>query len=112
MTFALETAGSDYLAPDQSPTRAEVDALPGRVLLEFGTHWCPICQAIQPRVAELLKAHNDVRQLKMEDGPGQPLGRSFKVKFWPYFVFLKDGAAVKELVRPSVDALKEAFAAF
>ena len=82
------------------------------MLLEFGTHWCPICQAIQPRVLELLKAHTDVRLIKIEDGPGQPLGRSFKVKFWPYFVFLKDGAAVTELVRPSVDQLKEAFAAF
>jgi thioredoxin 1 len=112
MTFALETAGPDYLAPDQAPTRAEVDAFPGRVLLEFGTHWCPICQAIQPRVAELMQARPDVRRIKIEDGPGLPLGRSFKVKFWPYFVFLKDGVAVRELVRPSVEQLKEAFQAF
>ena len=112
MAFALESAGSEYLPSEEAPTRAEVDALPGRVLLEFGTPWCGICQAIQPRVAELLKSHPEIRHVKVEDGPGLPLGRSFKVKFWPYFVFLKDGVAVKELVRPSVDQLKEAFAAF
>jgi|SRR5688572_3844933 thioredoxin 1 len=103
---------ADYVAPEQAPSRAEVDALPGRVLLEFGTPWCPICQAIEPAVTGLLSGRSDVRHIKIEDGPGQRLGRSFKVKFWPYFVFLKDGAAVKELVRPSVDQLKEAFAAF
>jgi thioredoxin 1 len=98
-----------YLAPDAAPTRAEVDATAGKVLLEFGTHWCPICQAIQPRVSELLQAHPEIRHVKIEDGPGLPLGRSFKVKFWPYFVFLKDGKVVRELVRPGVEQLKEAF---
>ena len=112
VSFSVSASGSEYLAADEAPTRAEVDALPGRVLLEFGTHWCPICQAIQPRVGELMQARPDVRRIKIEDGPGLPLGRSFKVKFWPYFVFLKDGVAVRELVRPSVDQLKEAFQAF
>ena len=112
MPFALEAAGNGYLSPEQAPTRAEVDALPGRVLLEFGTHWCPICQAIQPRVTEFLGKRPDVRHVKVEDGPGLPLGRSFKVKFWPYFVFLKDGVAVRELVRPSVQQLQEAFEAY
>ncbi len=27
-----------------SPDRAEIDALPGLVLLEFGADWCPHCQ--------------------------------------------------------------------
>src|SRR5262245_13158954 len=112
MPFALESVGAEYVAADQAPTRAEVDAFPGRVLLEFGTHWCPICQAIQPRVNELLKGRPEVRHVKIEDGPGQPLGRSFKVRFWPYFVFLKDGKPVRELVRPSTQQLEEAFRAF
>lgn len=100
-----------YIPPDQAPTRAEFDALPGRVLLEFGTPWCSICQAIQPRVAELTSARSDIRHIKVEDGPGQPLGRSFKVRFWPYFVFQKDGVVVRELVRPSAQQLQEAFQA-
>ena len=36
----------------------------------------------------------------MEDGPGQPLGRSFRVKLWPTLVFLRDGQEVARLVRP------------
>ena len=112
MPFVLETAGTDYLAPNEAPTRAEVDSFKGRVLLEFGTHWCPICQAIQPRVEALMQGRPDVRRVKIEDGPGLPLGRSFKVKFWPYFVFLKDGAVVRELVRPNPQQLEEAFKAF
>jgi thioredoxin 1 len=86
--------------------------MPGRVLLEFGTSWCPICHAIEPRVTELLNGRSEIRHIKVEDGPGQPLGRSFKVKFWPYFVFLKDGAVVQELVRPSAEQIKAAFEAF
>jgi len=27
-----------------APERAEIDALPGFVLLEFGVDWCPHCQ--------------------------------------------------------------------
>lgn len=27
-----------------APDRAEIDALPGLVLLEFGVDWCPHCQ--------------------------------------------------------------------
>ena len=102
----------EYLDPDKAPTRAEIDSAPGKVLLEFGTPWCPICQAIQPRVASLLEGRTDVRHVKVEDGPGLPLGRSFKVRLWPYFVFLKDGAAVRELVRPNPQQLEEAFKAF
>jgi thioredoxin 1 len=38
--------------------------------------------------------------VKVEDGPGQRLGRSFGVKLWPTLVFLKDGKEVTRLVRP------------
>ncbi len=101
----------EYLDSGKAPTRAEIDAAPGRVLLEFGTPWCPICQAIQPRVASLLQGRTDVRHIKVEDGPGQPLGRSFKVKLWPNFVLLKDGAVVSQLVRPDPKQLEEALQA-
>jgi thioredoxin 1 len=38
--------------------------------------------------------------VKVEDGPGRRLGRSFGVKLWPTLVFLRDGAEVEKLVRP------------
>ena len=47
-----------------------------------------------------IAAHPGVRHVKIEDGPGRRLGRSFRVKLWPTLVFLKDGQAVETLVRP------------
>lgn len=82
------------------PTRAEVDALEGATVLEFGTPWCGVCRAAQPAIAEAFKGHARVRHLKIEDGPGRPLGRSYGVKLWPTLVFLRDGAEVARLVRP------------
>ena len=82
------------------PTRAEVDALEGDTLLEFGTSWCPHCRAAQPHIAAALKEQPTVRHLKIEDGPGQPLGRSFRVKLWPTLVLLRNGVEVARVVRP------------
>jgi thioredoxin len=101
----------DYLEPDKTPAREEVDRTPGLVLLEFGTGWCGFCRAAQPHVAGLLRDNPTVRHVKVEDGPGLPLGRSFRVQLWPNFVLLKDGAVVRQLARPSANELKEAFAA-
>jgi thioredoxin len=101
----------DYLEPDKAPTREAVDRMPGLVLLEFGTAWCGFCRAAAPHVAGLLRDHPSVRHVKVEDGPGLPLGRSFRVRLWPNFVLLRDGIVVRQLARPSASHLKEAFAA-
>ncbi|TKC88342.1 thioredoxin family protein [Trinickia terrae] len=84
-----------------APTRAEVDALAGATVLEFGTDWCGYCQRAQPAIRQALGAHAHARHLKIEDGPGRPLGRSFKVKLWPTLIFLRDGAEVARVVRPA-----------
>lgn len=86
---------------DTEPARAQVDALPGPTLLEFGSPTCGWCRAAQPLVAEALAAHPRVRHLKIADGRGRPLGRSFGVKLWPTLVFLADGREVDRLVRPT-----------
>ncbi|MBL8270893.1 thioredoxin family protein [Steroidobacter sp.] len=85
---------------ETAPTRAEVDALPGATVLDFGTNWCGFCAAAQPHIAQALAAHPDLRHLKVEDGPGRPLGRSFRVKLWPTLIFLKDGIEVARVIRP------------
>ena len=83
------------------PEREEIDALPGPVLLEFGTEWCGYCRRAQPLVAEALAAHPGVRHIKVADASGKRLGRSFGVKLWPTLVFLKDGKEAVRIVRPA-----------
>jgi thioredoxin 1 len=92
-------------------TRAEVDALAGPTVVEFGTNWCGYCQGAQPAIASAFEAHPGVRHLKIEDGPGRPLGRSYRVKLWPTLVFLRDGREIARLVRPtSADDVRDALA--
>jgi thioredoxin 1 len=83
------------------PTRAEIDALTGPTLLEFGASWCGYCQAAQPLIAEVTRRHPSIRHLKIEDGRGQPLGRSFRVKLWPTLIFFDGGAERGRVVRPT-----------
>jgi thioredoxin 1 len=85
---------------DREPTRDEVDHMDGPVLLDFGASWCPHCQALAPKLAGLLEDYPQVRHIKIEDGPGRRLGRSFQVKLWPNLVFLNDGQVVAQLARP------------
>ena len=95
------TAPRPYLTEAEAPSRADVDALPGLTLLEFGTDWCGHCRAAQPALAEVLPQHPAWRHLKVEDGPGRPLGRSLRIKLWPTLVLLRDGQKLARLVRPT-----------
>jgi thioredoxin 1 len=90
---------SSYTAT--APDRADVDALPGPAVIEFGTSWCGYCQAAQPFIVEAFAAHPNVRHLRIEDGKGRALGRSFGVKLWPTLIFLRDGVEQARLVRPA-----------
>ena len=103
------TAPKPYLGEDQAPTRAETDGLQGWTLLEFGTDWCGHCRAAQPALAEVLTEQTPWRHIKVEDGPGRALGRSFRVKLWPTLVLLHHGLEVGRLVRPTqADEIRQA----
>jgi len=89
-----QTATSDY-------SRAEIETLAGPVMLEFGASWCGYCQAAQPVIHEALRAYASLRHIRIEDGKGKPLGRSYRVTRWPTLIFLLDGQEVARLVRPT-----------
>lgn len=87
----------------EAPTRQAINALAGPALLEFGTDWCGHCRASAPVVASALAgytSHAGIRHIKVEDGSGRALGRSFSVKLWPTLIFLANGKEVARLVRP------------
>lgn len=82
------------------PARTQIDALEGAAVLEFGAPWCGYCDAAQPLLAAALADFPFVDHVKIEDGKGRPLGRSFRVTLWPTLIFLKGGKEVSRLVRP------------
>jgi thioredoxin 1 len=93
------------------PARAEIDMLAVPTLLEFGSPSCGHCRAAQPLLASALAAHPRVGHIKIADGRGRSLGRSFKVKLWPTLIFLSNGREVARLVRPrDAPAIREALA--
>ena len=86
---------------EKEPRRAEVDALAGPTLLEFGNAWCGYCRRAQPLIAEAMAGHPGLRHIKIADASGRRLGRSFGVKLWPTLVFLFDGKERARLIRPA-----------
>lgn len=102
---------NEPLSSDREPTRAEVDALAEPIVLEFGTGWCGHCRGAQPLIGAARAKHPGIAHRQVEDGPGRPLGRSFRVKLWPTLVFLHRGREVARVVRPqSEDELARAWA--
>jgi len=87
----------------EEPSRSTVDGWRGWTLLEFGMSWCGHCQAAQAILATFVTQHG-LAHMKIEDGRGRPLGRSFKVKLWPTLVLLQDGVERARVVRPTASA--------
>ncbi len=85
---------------DTPPERADIDAMDGPVLVEFGSPACGYCRAVQPLLAKALLDIADIPHIRVKDGRGRRLGRSFQVKLWPTLIFMKDGKEVSRLVRP------------
>ena len=106
MLVAMTTYNSEQ------PQRADLDATTGPMVVAFGTEWCGYCRAAERHIEPAVAAHPDVPVLGVEDGPGRPVGRSYRVKLWPTLIFLNDGAEVARVVRPGSRAeVDEGYAA-
>jgi thioredoxin 1 len=93
------------------PTREEVNSLTGATILEFGASWCGYCKAAQVTITSELSHFPNIHHIKIEDGKGRRLGRSFQVKLWPTLILMKDGVELKRLVREiDADELKSGLA--
>ena len=93
------------------PERSQIEALAGAVVLDFGTNWCGYCNRASPAISAALAEQAAVRHIKVEDGSGRPLGRSFNVRLWPTLVLLRDGRELTRLVRPDgVEPVRQALA--
>lgn len=91
--------------------RTEIEALEGLVVLDFGTDWCGHCRAAEPLIAAALAQQPALRHIRIEDGKGRPLGRSYGVKLWPTLIFLNSGREIARVVRPADTAAIERAAA-
>jgi len=85
---------------DLSRAPATVAAMPGWVLLDFGTDWCGHCIAARSAIDAWRDAHPEIEHLRIEDGRGRPLGRAYQVKLWPTLILLRDGREAARVVRP------------
>jgi thioredoxin 1 len=61
--------------PEVEPKRAEIDALQGPALLEFGSPWCGYRRAAQPLLAAALRDQPRVRHIKIADASDRRLVR-------------------------------------
>ncbi len=93
------TQGFNPTYHEDAPTMAEVAALSGLALLEFGATWCGHCQRAEPLVEQTLSGKT-LPHAKIFDGKGKRLGRAYKIKLWPTLILLRDGEEVARVVRP------------
>jgi len=91
-------SATNYAASDLQ--REAADGLPGLVLLQFGTNWCGYCQNARALIDSAMASRPNVTRHLIEDGPGRPLGRSYRIKQWPTLLLLRDGKEVGRVVRP------------
>ena len=84
---------------EDAPSIEDVAELSGYAVIEFGAPWCGHCKAAAPAIEAVL-AKADLPHIKVFDGKGKRLGRSFKVKRWPSLILLASGKEVARTVRP------------
>lgn len=85
----------------EAPSRETIDTTPGPQVVSFGANWCGHCQAAQAHISATVDITPGLTHVRVEDGKGRRLGRTFGVKLWPTLIFLRDGQEVARVVRPA-----------
>jgi thioredoxin 1 len=85
---------------EQTPERHDLDISKGSIILEFGSNGCGICRGTLPIIRESMEMIR-APHIRIEDGKGKRLGRSYGVKLWPTLIMLRDGREVARVVRPT-----------
>lgn len=85
---------------EPTPTREDLDKSSGVILVEFGAEHCGYCQAAKGNISQALSESPNISHLKIEDGPGKKLGRTYRVKLWPTLILLQDGREISRVIRP------------
>lgn len=108
MTISQTGFTSEY--SEDEPALAEVAALKGDAILEFGAPWCGHCQRAAAAIKTVFNEEGVKTHIKVYDGKGKPLGRAFGVKLWPTLILLRDGKEVARVIRPTNnDNVRELF---
>ncbi|MED5388251.1 MAG: thioredoxin family protein [Pseudomonadota bacterium] len=95
---------------DEALSREAVAQRKGAWVLEFGANWCGYCIAAQKDIETVLAPLTEVGHEKIADGPGRPLGRSYRVKLWPTLILIRDGQEIDRVVRPtSAEQIRQLF---
>lgn len=95
--------GFDPEYHEEAPSADVLATIGGDVLLEFGASWCGHCQRAAPVVEQVLR-QTPLRHVKVADGKGKRLGRTYGVKLWPTLILLRDGVEIERVVRPTTTA--------
>ena len=64
---------------EESPTIDDITEMEGYAFIEFGANWCSHCKAASPAIEQVLSTAK-LPHIKVTDGKGKRLGRSFKGK--------------------------------
>ena len=50
-----------------------------------------------------------MEHIRIADGRGKSLGRSFRVKLWPTLIFLRNGDMIAQMARPDAVEARRGF---
>ena len=83
------------------------------VVIDFTASWCPPCQMIAPKFAELSEKVKDKATLvKIDVDDNSAASEAAEISCMPTFQFYKDGNKIHEIQGANIDAVTQAIEQF